>query len=101
MSAGRMRKSSARRRRPKTASPGSGRDGFQQEVEACVTDLHRMRMLLRTRFSAPAVAASLAILAVHALSGCVERDEITPRHARTLIERLAELRLALRDLTGP
>ena len=101
MSTRRMRNSSARRQRPKSASRDTGREGFQQEVEECVSELHRLRTLLLAQFGAPAVAASLAIHAVNALSGCVERDEITPGHARTLIERMAELRLALRDLTRP
>ena len=101
MSARRMCKTSARRRPVKSESPGSGRRVFQQEVEQCVSELHRMRTLLLARFSTPAVAASLAIHAVNALFGCVERDEITARHARALIERMAELRLALRDLRRP
>ena len=65
---------------------------FEREVERCADDLNRLILVSSTQFSGPALATALAIHAVRALSGCVERDEITPEHARTLIEHMAELR---------
>ena len=67
-------------------------------MDRCAGELNGVLLLLSTQFSAPALATALGIHAVRALSGCVERDEITAGHARALIERMAELRLALRHL---
>ena len=88
----RPRASSAERKRARAPS-GASEVAFHREVGQCVRELHRITPFLLADYSAPAVAASLAIHAVRALAGCVRTGEISQAHARALIERMAKLKL--------
>ena len=86
------------RRRRTSRRRTSGKISFEREVQGCARELALIRPLLLADYSAAAVAAALAIHAVRSLADCVRAGTITHRHARSLIQCMAELKMGLRDL---
>ena len=81
------------RRRRKSPRRTSGKISFEREVQGCAREIALIRPLLLADYSAAAVAAALAIHAVRALTERVRAGDITRKHARGLIERMARLQV--------
>lgn len=65
---------------------------FERDVRRCVRQLSAMTAPFASQFPAPVIAASMLIRGAWLLSRCSQREEISPRAARSFVQQLLSKR---------